>query len=196
MAPDGRIAILDSVNSRLVVLDRDGTFLRPIPVDLSEPRFLAVTDDALYVLDSDADGRLCSFDWNGSPLDSSDLPALDEVVTGLFATDRGSCIEIAHDRTLLVTRASTLAAAASGFGAATKAGPLKLRSMTGRPIGSGLGRTAGFRSGRAQRPASSSTKWTRTRSRPHAPPTSLPASVALGRSTTWYRSTETAGEAS
>ena len=32
VAPDGRVAILDSVNGRLVILDADGVFQRAIPL--------------------------------------------------------------------------------------------------------------------------------------------------------------------
>ena len=42
VASDGRIAILDSVNRRLVLLDATGAFTHNVPVSLGEPRFLAV----------------------------------------------------------------------------------------------------------------------------------------------------------
>ena len=33
---------------------------------------------------------------------TTDLPELEDVVTGLFATDQGPCLEIAHKTVLLV----------------------------------------------------------------------------------------------
>jgi hypothetical protein len=44
VAPDGRIAVLDSVNRRVVFLDSAGQVTNTATVPLSEPRFLAVTN--------------------------------------------------------------------------------------------------------------------------------------------------------
>ena len=102
MAPDGRVAILDSVNHRLVLLDTKGSFTNSIVLELAEPRFLAVSDTALYVLDCDSDQELATFDWNGNLQGVARLPELEDVVSGLFATDAGPCVEIAHEYTLLL----------------------------------------------------------------------------------------------
>ena len=66
VAPDGRIAILDSVNRRVVTLDSSGTFLAALPLELSAPRFIAVDNDNIHVLDADDDRRLVSLDWQGT----------------------------------------------------------------------------------------------------------------------------------
>ena len=58
VAPDGRIAVLDSVNRRVLVLAVDGAVTGTISLSLQEPRFLAVTNTRIYVLDCDADQRL------------------------------------------------------------------------------------------------------------------------------------------
>ena len=56
VAPDGRIAILDSVNKRVLVLGPRPEVRRSTPTLRSPaPRFLAVDDDRIYVLDCDAD---------------------------------------------------------------------------------------------------------------------------------------------
>ncbi len=152
LSPDGRIAILDSVNGRLVILDSGGIFLKSIPVALSDPRFLSVSDDTLYVLDCDADRQLLAMDWNGSTTGLSTLPAFDDVVTGLFATDAGPCVEIAHNRTFLVAGSSSLSA--TGFGstsAESKPTPGVLKALAGRPIDGSLGSVANisFKPGRS-----------------------------------------------
>ncbi len=102
VAPDGRIAVLDGVNSRVVFLDTGGAYLGSAPVSLAEPRFLAVTDDEVYVLDADQDCSLVQMDWAGEQTQQVALPALDDVVSALFATKHGPCIEVAHDATYLV----------------------------------------------------------------------------------------------
>jgi hypothetical protein len=102
VAPDGRIAILDSVNKRVVLLDPTGAFITAVPTTLAEPRFLAVDDARLYVLDCDADRQILSLDWSGASLGAAALPQLTDVVTGLFATDMGPCVEVAHDSVFAV----------------------------------------------------------------------------------------------
>jgi hypothetical protein len=142
VSPDGRITILDSVNRRLVLLDSAGTFLRSIPVGLTQPRFVAVSGDRLYVLDCDSDRQLVSLDWNGATVGTSALPALDDVVTGLFATDAGPCVEIAHDRTFLVAGSTSLGAAAFGSGGTSKPAQGVFKQLAGRPVDGRFGPVA------------------------------------------------------
>lgn len=133
IAPDGRIAVLDSVNHRLVVLDADGAFACAIPVALAAPRFLAASDERLFVLDCDAERRMMSVGWNGEEPRVSELPALDDVVTGLFATDAGACVETGHDQVLLVAEGAPAVAATDSSGP-SRPGGVGLRPIGGRPI--------------------------------------------------------------
>ena len=130
IAPDGRVAILDSVNSRLVLLDSDGQPLQPIRVDLAEPRFLAADDDVLYVLDADADKKLASYSWSGTLTGVLDVPETDSVVTGLFATSQGACIETGHRDSLLVDKMALQLASKTGADAA----PWTAAELPGRPL--------------------------------------------------------------
>lgn len=138
IAPDGRVAVLDSVNKRVLCLDARGTVTSKAAVPLSEPRFLAVDDERLYVLDCDADRVVVTLDWVGTVLEAIALPELDDVVTGLFATSSGPSIEIAHDQVFLIH--------ATGRGGPTVAGVetrrAGLRPLAGRPVGGNLGRAA------------------------------------------------------
>jgi hypothetical protein len=136
VAPDGRIAVLDSVNSRLVLLADDGSFAANVPLGLSQPRFLAVDDDLLYVLDADADRKLVCLDWQGTEVHGAQIPAVDDPVTGLFATDGGPCVEVAHDKVFLVQFKDS-----GGSGGAKRAAAV-LRALAGRPIDRDLGRGA------------------------------------------------------
>jgi hypothetical protein len=102
VAPDGRIAVLDSVNRRLVLLDQGGSLLGEIALQLAQPRFLAVDDQALYVLDADSDRRVSTYEWSGKLVSTVAAPTLDDVVTGLFATSQGAFLEIAHRSVLLL----------------------------------------------------------------------------------------------
>jgi hypothetical protein len=158
VAPDGRLAVLDSVNSRVVVLGADGSFVGNISLDLTEPRFLAVDDSALYVLDADVDHRLVCLDWQGARIHDAQIPALDDVVTGLFATGDGPCIEVAHDAVFLtefkdedepVTSAGAAPAAGQPAakpgqapGRAKHATPAALHGLAGRPLDHDLGKAA------------------------------------------------------
>lgn len=129
VAPDGRIAVLDSVNKRVVYLDAAGRYVLAAPVALAEPRFLAVDNQRLYVLDCDADRQLVTLDWQGRALGVTSLPELPDVVTGLFATNQGACVEVTHQTTFLVPESlcddSTLVAQATGAVAALQNAPVQ-----------------------------------------------------------------------
>jgi hypothetical protein len=135
VAPDGRIAILDSVNTRLVLLASDGSFTGTVPLRLSEPRFLAVDNDAMYVLDADRDHTLVCLDWRGTETRSAVIPALEDVVTGLFATDGGPCVEVAHDQVFLVKFKDTGKLQAAG-----RIAQAVLQGLAGRPVDRDLGK--------------------------------------------------------
>lgn len=96
VAPDGRIAILDSVNRRVVTLDSSGAFLAALPIALSSPRFIATDDATIHVLDADEDHRLVSLDWQGTVLAQRNLETRDTPVTGLFARDGQAYVEWGH----------------------------------------------------------------------------------------------------
>jgi hypothetical protein len=138
IAPDGRIAVLDSVNRRLVLLDQQGRQLGIIAVNLSQPRFLAVDDELLYVLDADSQKRLATYDWSEGLVDTQATPAFAEVVTGLFATSQGPCIEIAHRDSLLLAGSGGMPALASGKSTAG----VSPRQLSGRPVDRDLRRLA------------------------------------------------------
>jgi len=138
VAPDGRIAVLDSVNRRLVYLDDAGSVTGNTVVPLAEPRFLAVDDKRLYVLDCDADRLLVTLDWDGTLMGATALPELDDVVTGMFATPRGPSIEIAHDGVFLLHATGRRVATTAGL-ATTGA---VLRPLGGRPVTTDLDKTA------------------------------------------------------
>ena len=147
IAPDGRIAILDSVNHRILELDGKGTVTGSVAVPLTEPRFLAVTSDRLFVLDCATDRRLLVLDWAGQAVDSISVPAFDDPVSSLFATDRGPYLELAHQRVYLVQRgAGTVASPkAAGPGVATLGVSSRvgdpapqLHEIQGRPLGRDL----------------------------------------------------------
>jgi hypothetical protein len=137
VASDGRIAILDSVNDRLVLLDKLGSQLGTIGLDLSEPRFLAVDDRVLYVLDAEVERRLATYSWSGGQLSLAAMPLFDDVVTGLFATTQGPCVEIAHRTTLLLTGGLRLAAMTGGVLASPTT-----RELQGRPLDSDMNEMA------------------------------------------------------
>jgi hypothetical protein len=98
VAPDGRIAILDSVNRRVVTLDSTGAFLAALPVGLSSPRFIATDGATIHVLDADEDGLLVSLDWQGTVLGEAGLERSDTPVTGLFAREGQAYVEWGHGR--------------------------------------------------------------------------------------------------
>jgi hypothetical protein len=152
VAPDGRIAILDSVNKRVVMLDAGGAVLASAPLALAEPRFLAVNDERLCVLDCDADRGLVALDWTGAGQSSVTLPELGDVVTGLFLTDLGPCVEVGHDGVFLVQPgadnpqgAATSATITAGLSAASSdpagSGQPLIRPLAGRPVDAKLDRT-------------------------------------------------------
>ena len=136
VAPDGRIAVLDSVNRRVVLLDPQGQWTGSAAVPLAEPRFLAVDDERLYVLDCDNSRQLTTLDWTGAALGTVPLPSLADVVTGLFATAQGPCVEVAHARTYFVTaslRATAELETEVDASPADLGSSMSLRSLAGRP---------------------------------------------------------------
>ncbi len=121
-AADGRMAVLDSVNRRIVFLDRLGEYVGTAEVPLAEPRFLAVDDERVYVLDCDADRLLVTMDWSGVVLATMPVPEFPDLITGLFATSEGACVEVAHDVVLLMDGARRSSS----------------RGLAGRPVGHAL----------------------------------------------------------
>jgi hypothetical protein len=140
IAPDGRIALLDSVNKRVLFLDSAGQYTGAVGVFLNEPRFLAVTDTRVYVLDCDADRRLVTLGWSGESYGSVALPALPDAVSGLFATAVGPCVEVAHDKVYRLTGAASVKTSASladtGSGTSLDPAQVSLPSLSGRPADS------------------------------------------------------------
>lgn len=102
VASDGSIAVLDSVNRRVLLLDPSGSPVGTVEIPLSEPRFLAVDDGRVYVLDCDSDRQVATLDQAGALVGIVALPELPDVVTGFFATEAGLCVEVAHDSVFLL----------------------------------------------------------------------------------------------
>jgi hypothetical protein len=148
VSPDGRLAVLDSVNRRLLLLDAAGQVIDYASVPLAEPRFLAIDDARLYVLDCDADRRVATFDWSGASVAVVSVPPLPDVVTGLFATVDGPCVEVAHRTSFVLSAATSTLENAAGSLASKAAGTLgspvggPLRALEGRPVDRGLDRLA------------------------------------------------------
>jgi hypothetical protein len=160
VTPDGRIAVLDSVNRRVLLLNADGRVMGYAPVPLTEPRFLAVDNSRLYVLDCDADRRLATLDWSGASVSMVSVPALPDVVTGLFATVEGPCVEVAHRTSFLLSAAANLGAKATGdIGSAVR---VSLRALEGRPVDRALGRLARVTFKPGQNPSIKSFKFDKT----------------------------------
>ena len=67
-----------------------------MPVELSAPRFIAVDDATIHVLDADDDRRIVSLDWQGTVLGQRDLEARDTPVTGLFTQEGQAYVEWGH----------------------------------------------------------------------------------------------------
>jgi hypothetical protein len=168
IAPDGRLAVLDSVNRRILLLDAGGRVMGYAPVPLAEPRFLAVDDGRLYVLDCDSDRRLATFDWSGASLGVVSVPPLQDVVTGLFATVEGPCLEVAHRTSFVLAAAASTSGTVAGSPAAkAAAGPGSpahgsLRALEGRPVDRALGRLARVSFKPGQNPSIRSFKFDKT----------------------------------
>lgn len=139
VAPSGRIAVLDSVNKRVLFLDGGGRALGTTDLALAEPRFVAVDDDRLYVLDCDADRQVLVLGWDGAVLGSAALPELPDVVTGLFATEAGPCFEVAHDGVFLLSADAVATSGPDARAAASSRGESP-RPLAGRPLDRSLSR--------------------------------------------------------
>jgi hypothetical protein len=99
VAPDGRVAVLDSVNSRLLLLTPGGDPLAVAPLDLAAPRFLAVDNDRVLVLDADDSLCLLTYSWSGERLADLSVGPFEEPVTALLVDPQGEpLIETNHDR--------------------------------------------------------------------------------------------------
>ena len=154
VAPDGRIVVLDSVNRRVVFLDSSGGVMGTATVPLAEPRFLAVTNERVYVLDCDNDRRLLTLYWSGAVCSRAVLPDLPDVVTGLFATRLGPSVEVAHAKVYRVTNRTpgkALGDVSDSQEGLLQSTDLWLSTVSGRPVGSDFSRlvTARFALGGA-----------------------------------------------
>ena len=131
VAADGRIAILDGVNRRLLLLDGHGVPNGSIPVPLASPRFLTVDDDRLFVTDAESDRRIIAWNWQGRQLGSQPLPSLDQPATGVLLRGQQVLVETNHDQThpLDLAAADTPAA-----GPAPSAAAVSSAVDAGRPL--------------------------------------------------------------
>jgi hypothetical protein len=132
---DGAIAVLDSVNRRVLLLTAGGEPTLTIPVDLAEPRFLALTDSSVYVLDCGDAGRIQGWDRRGSLVMDRllALPA-DPPVTALLISSGLPCVETGHDRVYRLDALAPpngLSLAEAGEGAAPAGG--SAAALPGRP---------------------------------------------------------------
>ena len=99
VAPDGLVALLDSVNHRIMLLSSAGEPLLTIHVNVPEPRFLAVDAQRIYALDCDSAHRVLGWDRTGGlVLDRSVTLPADQPVTALIARDGGVFVETGHER--------------------------------------------------------------------------------------------------
>ena len=140
VAPDGRLAVLDSVNNRILLLTTTGDTSATIALDLAAPRFLAADDNNVFVLDADDDLRLLSYSWQGEPLSDVSVGPFEDPVTALLVSDQGEAlIETNHEHV----------AAPPDLGRGRPAGP----GTRGRPAkAGGAGRSLSARMGPGGRP--------------------------------------------
>ena len=142
VAPDGRIAVLDSVNDRVVFLDADGQLAGAVPVPFAEPRFLAVNDDRLYVLDCDADRRLVTLDWTGADRGVTVLPAArrgDRSLRDFTGTLCGGCSRLRISGLRQKPGHSKRRSCGRERTGGHRAGTGSLVSIAGRPMGASMG---------------------------------------------------------
>ncbi|HZK48302.1 MAG TPA: hypothetical protein VFD74_01705, partial [Thermoleophilia bacterium] len=143
LAPDGRVAVLDSVNSRLLLLAPSGASLATAPVALAAPRFLAANAEEVFVLDADEDLVLLTYSWEGTLLQTLPVGPFEEPVTSLLLDPQGRpLIETGHEAT-----------AAAEAWAPGNAAPTGVRGeMHGRPVQAAPGRSVSTRMARGGAP--------------------------------------------
>lgn len=123
VAPDGRIAVLDSVNRRVVALTADGMPCGSFKVPLSNPRYLAASNSRVAVLDPDDSRRVIVATWSGEVLEELEVPADDQPATGVFLENEQVWMEMGHSHCLRL----------SGEDGAQET----KEARTGRPVGTG-----------------------------------------------------------
>jgi hypothetical protein len=105
VALDGRVAVLDTINRRVVCLSADGIPEAHLALPLQEPRFLAVTNDRLYVLDADTDRTLVELDWMGRVLAEHRVPDTELPISAIFVDSGTIQIETGHNNMFELTPA-------------------------------------------------------------------------------------------
>lgn len=99
--PGGGLAILDQINGRMVLTDKDGKPVKEIKVDLQAPQEIAVgKDGSMAVADRLVDKRVNVYDANGKSMGSLPLEGnkIKEggAVSGLFVDGKNVYAENAH----------------------------------------------------------------------------------------------------
>lgn len=97
---DGRIVILDSVNRRVVVLDKDGKWNSAFALGLVESRFLAADERRIAVADVDVDRACELYAWSGALIKRMQIPALEQPATGLFLVAGRVWLESGHKQSV------------------------------------------------------------------------------------------------
>jgi hypothetical protein len=104
VASDGVVALLDSVNHRIMLISPAGEPLLTIPVDAPEPRFLAMNSERVYTLDCDSARRVLGWDRSGAlVLDRPVALPADQPVTALLVRDGEVFVETGHERVYPLT---------------------------------------------------------------------------------------------
>jgi hypothetical protein len=134
VAPDGPIAVLDSVNRRVLLLSATGEPGLTISLDLAEPRFLAATETTTYVLDCDSSHRILGWDRGGGVVLDQELTfPSDPPVTALLVRDNEPYVELGHDRLYPVNALSSSARHGAPADDTLGQSLLLTASLTGRP---------------------------------------------------------------
>lgn len=131
--PGGGLAILDQINGRLVLTDKDGNPVKELKVSLSQPQEIAVgKDGTLAVADRLVDKRVQIFDPNGK--EGGTLPLIGDKIkeggamTGLFVDGKNVYAENAHGILALLGTSDGVAATTQTdlFGRPSRDGKLLL----------------------------------------------------------------------
>jgi hypothetical protein len=113
VSDDGRFALIDSVNGRLLLLSPAGEPLAAIPLEVAAPRFVAATSEHVYVLDADQDMRLVTYTWDGVQSGAVTVGPFDDPVTALLLDSSGlPVVESGHELVTTIPDVGTDTAAA------------------------------------------------------------------------------------
>jgi len=101
---NGNIYLLDSINRRVKVYDKNNRFIKEIPIINSRAEDILIEDNLFFILDTPSNS-ITKYDFEGRVLENIKIPYEIELITGIFKDNKDILtIETAREETFKIIK--------------------------------------------------------------------------------------------